>query len=208
LVVEGAFEHDAAALDEIAWEVDASLGARASSVRTTVVGGRVAAVVSHAAPLELGQDLARELTARADDKARVGVGESVALDGIRQSYLTALFALRAAPGATVASPRDLGSYGLLLGSQPRPVLEGFVRAVLGPLIDRDEERSSELVPSVRAFVEAGGRWEPGAESLGVHRHTLRYRIRQAEELLARDLSSTEDQLEVWLALKARDILAE
>jgi PucR family transcriptional regulator, purine catabolism regulatory protein len=209
LLVEGPSEHDAAALDELAWAADGALGARAGSVRTTVVGGRVAAVVAHAAPLELAHDLVDELARGADDvSVRVGVGEPVAMESIRQSYLTALFALRAAPGAEVASPRDLGSYGLLLGSQPRPVLEGFVRAVLGPLIDRDEERSSDLVASVRAFVEAGGRWEPGADNLGVHRHTLRYRIRQAEELLARDLSSTEDQLEVWLAMKARDILAE
>jgi purine catabolism regulator len=88
------------------------------------------------------------------------------------------------------------------------MLESYVRSVIGPLLDRDRERSSDLVASVRAFVEAGGRWEPGAESLGVHRHTLRYRIRQAEELLGRDLSVTEDRLEVWLALKATDVLAE
>jgi PucR family transcriptional regulator, purine catabolism regulatory protein len=80
--------------------------------------------------------------------------------------------------------------------------------VLGPLVDRDNQKSSELVASVRAFIEAGGRWEPGAEKLGVHRHTLRYRVRQAEELLGRDLSSAEDRLEVWLALKASDLLGE
>jgi purine catabolism regulator len=88
------------------------------------------------------------------------------------------------------------------------VLEGFVRSVLGPLVDRDNRKSSELVASVRAFIEAGGRWEPGAEVLGVHRHTLRYRVRQAEELLGRDLASAEDRLEVWLALKASDLLGE
>jgi PucR family transcriptional regulator, purine catabolism regulatory protein len=79
---------------------------------------------------------------------------------------------------------------------------------LGPLMDRDQAKSSELVASVRAFIESGGRWEPGAEALGVHRHTLRYRVRQAEELLGRDLSSAEDRLEVWLALKAADLLGE
>jgi purine catabolism regulator len=60
---------------------------------------------------------------------------------------------------------------------------------------------------VRAYVEAGGRWEMGAEALGIHRHTLRYRVRQAEELIGRDLSDAEDRLEVWLALKASDVLA-
>jgi PucR family transcriptional regulator, purine catabolism regulatory protein len=209
MVIESDVEHDAAALDELAWTVDTALGARLSGVRTTVVGGRVAAVVTEPDPRGLAQELMDEFDGDASaGSLRVGLGDPVPLASIRQSYLTALFALRAAAGASVASPRDLGSYGLLLGAQPRPVLEGFVRAVLGPLIDRDSARSSELVASVRAFVEAGGRWEPGAEALGVHRHTLRYRIRQAEELLGRDLTSTEEQLEVWLALKASDILAE
>ncbi|HEX2296429.1 MAG TPA: helix-turn-helix domain-containing protein, partial [Actinomycetota bacterium] len=106
----------------------------------------------------------------------------------------------------VASPRDLGSYAVLLGGQPREALEGFVRSVLGPLIDRDRARSSDLVASVRAFMESGGRWEPGAETLAIHRHTLRYRVRQAEELLGRDLASAEDRMEIWLALKAMEVL--
>jgi DNA-binding PucR family transcriptional regulator len=202
-------EHDASVLDELAWTVDTALGARSSGVRTTVTGERVAAVVADADARSLAQGLMDEFEGdETVGSLRIGLGEAVPLANLRQSYLTGLFALRAAAGASVASPSDLGSYGLLLGGQPRPALEGFVRAVLGPLMDRDRVRSSELVASVRAFVEAGGRWEPGAESLGVHRHTLRYRIRQAEELLGRDLSSTEDQLEVWLALKASDILAE
>jgi purine catabolism regulator len=62
--------------------------------------------------------------------------------------------------------------------------------------------------SLEAFIECNGQWEAAARRLYCHRHTLRYRIRQAEELLGRDLASTEDQLEVWLALKAQDILAE
>jgi purine catabolism regulator len=140
---------------------------------------------------------------------RLGVGETVDPAAIRRSYLAAVFALRAAPvGSLVGLPRDLGSYGFLLGSQPRPALQGYVRSVLGSLIDRDRDHSSELVPSVSAFIAAGGRWEQGAAALGVHRHTLRYRVRQAEDLLGRDLSSAEDRLEVWLALKAAEILEE
>lgn len=201
-------------LDEVSWRVDAVLGARSRSVRTSVLGQRVAALVVHPDPESLGNRVHNELVAIRDGDAqdpvgRVGVGETVETRSIRQSYLSALFALRAGPShRPVASPRDLGSYGLLLGGQPRPVLEGFVRSVLGPLIDRDNEKSSDLVRSVKAFVEAGGRWEPGAGNLGVHRHTLRYRVRQAEELLGRDLSDPQDQMEVWLALKAADILEQ
>jgi PucR family transcriptional regulator, purine catabolism regulatory protein len=202
-------------LDEAAWVFDDALGSRTGAARACVMAGRICALVSHPDPEALAEAGLREIEGAARNlrldpaRLRAGVGETVAAQDIRHSYLGAVMALRAAPAARrVASPRDLGSYGLLLGAQPRPVLENFVRSVLGPLIDRDRLKSSDLVASVRAFIEAGGRWEPGAEALGVHRHTLRYRVRQAEELLARDLSSAEDRLELWLALKAVDLLEE
>jgi purine catabolism regulator len=73
-------------------------------------------------------------------------------------------------------------------------------------MDHDELKSSQLVESVRAFIGCGGRWERGADVLGIHRHTLRYRVRQVEDLLGRDLASAEERMEVWLALKALDVL--
>jgi PucR family transcriptional regulator, purine catabolism regulatory protein len=207
-------DSDEQALEDLAWAVDVAAGTRSGAARVALVKGKVVALVDHAEPHSLAEVLAEEV-AGARDRAgegggiRVGVGETVSAGSIRHSYITALFALRAAPPARrVASPRDLGSYGFLLAAQSRTVLEGFVRSVLGPLIDRDEARHSELVQSVRAFIESGGRWEHGADELGVHRHTLRYRVRQAEELLQRDLTHPEDRLEVWLALKAAEVLEE
>lgn len=213
LVIDVPAQLEGEALDELTWTIDAALSVRARVVRTSLVGQRVTALVTHHDPEMLADELSKEIESGFNSApldggvVRVGVGESVETHSIRQSYLAAVLALRAGPSQNrVASPRDLGSYGLLLGSQPRPMIEGFVRSVLGPLIDRDSERSSDLVQSVRAYVQSGGRWESGADSLGVHRHTLRYRVRKAEELLGRDLSNAEDRLEVWLALKALDIL--
>ena len=210
LVVE-AHTSDEDDLDDLAWAADMALGTRSSAARTAVVGGKVAALVAHDDPRALAHALASELRAAAgngpDHAVRVGVGSRVEASAIRTSYLSAVFALRATSSAVpVASPSDLGAFEFLLGAQSRPVLEGFVESVLGPLIERDRERSSELVESVRAFIAAGGRWEHGAATLGVHRHTLRYRVRQAAELLGRDLSSPEDRLEPWLALTALEAL--
>ena len=215
LVIEPNLE-PGAELDDLAWAVDAAAGARSQAARVGISKGKVTALVSHAAPVDLAETVAVEIGQASDGTGslsngavRIGVGETVGADRIRDSYISALFALRAAPEVKrVASPRDLGSYGFLLGAQPRGMLEGFVRSVLGPLIDRDKTKASQLVESVRSFIEAGGRWEQGAEILGIHRHTLRYRVRQAEELLDRDLTHAEDRLEVWLALKAAEILNE
>jgi purine catabolism regulator len=198
--------------EEAAWMLDAALGVRQVPARTTLVDESVATLVAHPDPEKLAGLLLEEARSwpaaseRASD-VRIGVGGTWPPFELRRSYLEATFALRAAgPEASIASPRDLGSYSVLLGGQPREALEGFVRSVLGPLIDRDVARSSDLVASVRAFIESGGRWEPGAESLAIHRHTLRYRVRQAEDLLGRDLTSAEDRMEIWLALKAMEVL--
>jgi purine catabolism regulator len=199
------------AITDLSWIVDSALGARCAAVRTAEIGHRIAAVVLHEDPSALARSLCAELatgmTSRDGTAVRVGFGTTVAPTLVRDSYLAGLFALRAAPpGKDVVGPADLGSYRFFLGAQTRPALEGYIGSVLGPLIDRDERRSSELVDSVRAFIGSGGRWEQGAERLGVHRHTLRYRVRQAEELLGRDLATAEDRMEVWLALKALDVL--
>lgn len=218
LIVDSPPTADSQVLDDLAWAADAAFGRRCHAVRTSVIAGRIVALVSHDNPDKLAatavRDVARaanELRLAAIDNSRVtiriGVGRSVDASDIRSSYLTALFALRAAPpDRAVATARDLGSYAFLLETQSRPALESFVRAVLGPLLEHDEARSSELVRSTRAFIESGGRWEQGADVLGIHRHTLRYRVRKAEDLLGRDLSRAEDRLEVWLALKAAEIL--
>ncbi len=215
IVVDAQAGEDAGRLEDLAWNVDAALGMRCPQVRTVVLGSSVAALVVTgdldlissgavddviAAAAEIGLDPAT---------VRIGVGEAAPPGSARHSYLTAVFALRATPSSrTVVSPRDLGSYGFLLGARPTGILEGYVKSVLGPLMDRDEDRDSELVESVKAFISAGGRWEPGAAALGIHRHTLRYRVRQAEELLDRDLTQAEDRLEVWLALKALELFEE
>ncbi|MDQ4124132.1 MAG: helix-turn-helix domain-containing protein, partial [Actinomycetota bacterium] len=196
-------------LEEAAWLLDGALGVRQVPGRTALVEGRVIALVSSADPERLAGLLLEEARSWpvGSGDVRVGVGGACPAADLRRSYLEAVFALRAAgPDVPIASPRDLGSYAVLLGGQPREALEGFVGSVLGPLIERDRAKSSALVASVRAFIESGGRWEPGAESLSIHRHTLRYRVRQAEELLGRDLSSAEDRMEIWLALKAMEVL--
>jgi purine catabolism regulator len=211
LIVETGGGGDRSALRDLALTVERIVEPMVDSIRTTALSERVAALVVHDDPEALAEELIGKLDAHnrlpgVIDEVRIGVAAVDGVETLHHAYLAATFALRAAPTRRIASPSDLGSYGLLLGAQARPVLEGFVTMVLGPLIDRDRQRSSELVRSVRAFIEAGGRWEAGADALGVHRHTLRYRVRQAEELLGRDLSNEDDRLEILLALKAMEIL--
>ncbi len=127
---------------------------------------------------------------------------------LRASYDEALYAVEArTPNGhpEVATFRDLGSVQLLLSLQGDRGVELFCDSTLGPLVDHDQAHGSALIESLRAYIEANGRWAEAATALSVHRHTLRYRVRKIEELTGRDLSSAGDRLELWLALRAHQL---
>jgi PucR family transcriptional regulator, purine catabolism regulatory protein len=129
---------------------------------------------------------------------------------LRRSYDEALYAVEARPPnghAEVATFRDLGSVQLLLSLQGDRAVELFCDSTLGQLVAHDDAHGSALIESLRAYIEANGRWAEAATELSVHRHTLRYRIRKIEELTGRDLSSAGDRLELWLALRADELRA-
>ncbi|WP_262403466.1 helix-turn-helix domain-containing protein [Actinomadura sp. CNU-125] len=69
----------------------------------------------------------------------------------------------------------------------------FADALLAPL------RAEGLDESVRAYVQANGQGETAARALGVHRHTLRTRMRKAAELLGRDPDDPAVRAELWVA---------
>ncbi len=141
----------------------------------------------------------------------VGIGRPHRqLTDLRQSYYEASYAikirrLKGEPGV-IASFDDLGSYGLLLGLQDTLSLEVFYDSVLGKLQEYDEQNSSDLVRSLSCFLEANGHWGDAAEKLYVHRHTLRYRMKRVEEITGRDLDQSQDRMEFWLALKAKELI--
>ena len=140
-----------------------------------------------------------EAVVAAEPKARVGVGRPSRGLGLGRSLLEARAALDAGVGP-IASYRDLGSLELLLGL-PDAALDAFVDRVLGPV-----QRKGALVESLRTLLETGCRWSDAAETLGVHRHTLRYRMARLEEQTGRHPDRPADRMELWLAVKASQAL--
>ena len=94
---------------------------------------------------------------------------------------------------------DLAGHGVRALLDPAATA-AFAEAALAPLVAADRAGAGDLVDSLRVWLGAHGQWEPAAARLGVHRHTLRKRIRRAEELLGRDLDSPGVRAELWLAL--------
>ena len=138
--------------------------------------------------------------AAAKPRARLGVGRPSAGRALGRSLLEARAALDAAT-SDVASYRDLGSLELLL-SLPDAALEAFVDRVLGPVAE-----SPWLMDSLTALLDSGCRWSEAAAKLGVHRHTLRYRLERLREQTGRHPDDATERMELWLAVKANQALA-
>lgn len=73
--------------------------------------------------------------------------------------------------------------------------DGFADALLTPL---DEETRAAL----KVWLAHHGAWDPAAAALGVHRHTLKNRVRKAEQALNRSLDSPGLRAELWLSLNS------
>ncbi|MGW1895487.1 PucR family transcriptional regulator [Streptomyces sp. NPDC002004] len=93
---------------------------------------------------------------------------------------------------------------LLADDAVRAFADGLLRA----LYEHDATGRGDLVASLRAWLSRHGQWDAAAADLGVHRHTLRYRMRRVEEILGRSLDDPDVRMELWLALKATSASGE
>ncbi|MFI9188957.1 PucR family transcriptional regulator [Streptomyces californicus] len=89
---------------------------------------------------------------------------------------------------------------LLADDAVRAFADGLLRA----LHEHDAKGRGDLVASLRAWLSRHGQWDAAAADLGVHRHTLRYRMRRVEEILGRSLDDPDVRMELWLALKTTE----
>lgn len=219
--------------DEAAHELLASVGLRASTLRVvalmpgvepgsvdattelllgalpdalTAYDGDVGLLLVPDPPAGLAE-LVREAVG-ATRTATAGIGGTVTPSAADRS---ARAACRAAQVARGTGPRvidvlALASSQLLLALQPQGAVAAFADAVLGP-VEQAGGRGDALLQSLRAFLECNGSWEEAAARLGVHRHTLRQRLRRVEQLSGRRLDSGYDRMELLLAFEARDLAA-
>lgn len=99
--------------------------------------------------------------------------------------------------------KDVATAGLL-AQLDTPGAQGWAQALLEPL-DRHASKSKlDLVSTLRVFLGNNGHVDASATALGIHRHTLRYRLRRIVELLGSDLDDPTDRAELWLALRLRE----
>jgi purine catabolism regulator len=190
---------------------DAGVGAL---VATSATAGRplLCAVIDARAgdPVAIAATL-RSALAKTHGRVRAAASRPMNVASMRRAFHEARCALEATSLADgdapeVASHQDLGAFTLLLSLQDEDALRLYSEGLLEPIERTEGEYGGELLRSLEAYIEHNGNWERAARQLYCHRHTLRYRIRKIEELTGRDLSRATDRIELWLALRARELV--
>jgi DNA-binding PucR family transcriptional regulator len=156
-------------------------------------------------PLEPDQTLgAAELAAlmaKAPESISIALGESASgVDGFRRTHRQAVSAQRVAVAAGSGRARvtpfaEVAPIALMCADLDG--LSAWVAETLGPLATLSE-RNDGLRETARVFLTTGGSYAATADQLFLHRNTVQYRIRQAEQLRGRPLAEGRLALEVAL----------
>ncbi|AET68116.1 sugar diacid utilization regulator [Desulfosporosinus orientis DSM 765] len=80
-------------------------------------------------------------------------------------------------------------------------LEDYRQEILKPLLEFDREGNLELEQTLLTYYLCNGDLNLAAQKLYLHPNTLRYRIKKASEVLDRDVSQINHQLNLFIALQ-------
>jgi purine catabolism regulator len=113
---------------------------------------------------------------------------------------SALARARQAASEGYRNTDEAGAWDLLRSAVPSEGALAFTDSVLGPLRDHDGRHGTDLAHTLLHYLDHGAQVEAAARDLGVHRNTLRSRLRTAERVLGRPLDAPRTRLELWTAL--------
>ena len=108
-------------------------------------------------------------------------------------------------GSAVIEAACLGAYRFIIGASTSPHVLEFSRRTLGKALEHDEKRNGELIGTLRTYLENRSSASLAAQVLGVHVHTVQYRLSRLEELTGLSLRTSDERLTLELALRIHDL---
>jgi DNA-binding PucR family transcriptional regulator len=166
-------------------------------------GGAAVAACAEFAAMSPDAQPGRRPGGGAEEGLAIGVSAPVGLSAAAVAFKQADQALSVARrrGVALVEHEDVAA-GSVLPLLADDAVRAFADGLLRSLHEHDANGRGDLVASLRAWLSRHGQWDAAAAELGVHRHTLRYRMRRVEEILGRSLDDPDVRMELWLALKA------
>lgn len=112
------------------------------------------------------------------------------------------------PGSDLLFHRlsDIGLRHLLHTLRDDVRVQDYVERQVSRLVEHDARNGTELLPTLRHYLDAAGNKTIAARRGGISRQTLYERLRALERLLDRDLEVGEHRTELHVALLTLDVL--
>ncbi|TFD12150.1 PucR family transcriptional regulator [Cryobacterium sp. TMT4-10] len=104
----------------------------------------------------------------------------------------------------VAGPDSLTSLTGLLEQQPPMRLVPFIDQLVRPLLEHDARRGSQLLTTLRTFIEQQGSLQATAEAQYLHVNTVRHRLGRIGVITGRNPLEDNDRASLAIALWAYD----
>lgn len=135
----------------------------------------------------------------------MGVSDTTAATSLRGALDEAAYARKLADQrrgrAEVAVAAELASHEVLLASTSDELRRSYRERLLADVTAYDAAHGSELLRTLRVFLDNNGSWSRCSQLLHVHVNTLRYRVQRVEELTGRDLADFSTRVDFYLALR-------
>lgn len=146
---------------------------------------------------------ALEKMSRYDTSIKVAVGDpGFGSDGFGRTHLEALQVLKYSVTAGRHAPR-VASFAhagpIALMCSDLDATRRWVAKTLGPLAV-DDEPHERLRETVRSFLGCSGSYTASATALAMHKNTVQYRLKKAEEELGRPIRENRLDLEIALTI--------
>ena len=191
---------------------------RAVAVLRAHASGRAAIVALHGASVCVLETVASDAQ-RSDDGSMIvdvlaaegiaaDVGSSMPVRGLQalpgafaQAHAVQLALTALGRHGEAADPAGLGTAGMLLGAMDSPFPAQMLRTQLGPLLDYDERRGTELTMTAWVYLDADGSHTAAADRLRIHPNTMRQRLERIDGLVGADWRRGGRALDVHIALR-------
>lgn len=106
----------------------------------------------------------------------------------------------------IAHFEDLGIYRILSHELIQPDIIQFAYEVLGDLLQYDRDRDSDLLGTLRTYLECGRNVKRVSEVMFTHYNTVIYRLQRIREIAGIDLDDADTMLNMHIAIKILEVL--
>lgn len=184
----------------MAWKLRRALHEAFHEVRIAEFDDHLYALMQH--PREDFAEVTAGILSVAPDLPLVLRSPTNTIDELRIALVHAIYLVKHVDKPTLAPA--LGLSAVVAAAAGRGAREAALK-FLEPLMTHDEQRSSELLPTLRTWLRNDAQPSRTCEELFIHRNSLSYRLGRIEKLLNIDLSTLDGRSTCLMALRLVDL---